>query len=673
MTIPYFESALVAYGNPATLDTAVTLIDGSIVPVGFSSAPETLNITATGAAAGSGFISQDEFFENSPEPGPFSIDNDGTIDADLVGQTLSVEVTGILNEADGLIEAQFGADLMIGATLTYSSQTGVTSQTGPFLNKGTILGIGAEIDLIDGFTNAGTITTTDGTLDLGENQTGGTASPWTNTGTIRTKGTLVELNGHVTTAGVGTLDHVGGSLMLLGTLDNTGAVVDTTQGTFAGLGLQGGVIEGGTLIVGPDGQFASSYGTLQDVTIQGGLRPADASGAALTLTGLIVVDDAAGSALAPITLGASTVLTLEGSADIGSSLSPTSVPTGDTTLVETGGIVLDGGTLTLAYSPVSTVLTLDAGLLVSGNGSLGNFENETPEIENRGHIDADTAQQTLAIDVPTFINDGTLSAENDAILQVGSFGQASAVQSVQLAADGSVVATNATVELSSGFSNAGIITVTDGTLDLGTTAYGSTASTPWTNAGTIEAIDSAVAIGGAVTTATVDTIPADRRNDRAGQRRDARQHRRHDRHDERRLRGPDARRRNDRERDPDPFRERAPLHQSLFERHARRRHRRRRARRSRRLGDPDGRHEHGGRDPRRSHRRCHRRQRHDRHRHYARGWLAVLPGAFDRHRRVGPDRDHERLDLRNGRARQPGDDPGDRRLHGVFSVGRLCR
>src|SRR5665213_3972936 len=100
MTTPVYETALLLEGNPATLDTLVTLINGSVVPQGFSP-PEVFNIESGGTIAGSGFVSDQEGFNTIPAP--FTLNNFGTIDADLIGQTLAVDTLNLTNEAGGTL------------------------------------------------------------------------------------------------------------------------------------------------------------------------------------------------------------------------------------------------------------------------------------------------------------------------------------------------------------------------------------------------------------------------------------------------------------------------------------------------------------------------------------------------------------------------------------------
>ena len=424
------NGTLLLEGNPATLDTLVTLINGSVVPQGFSP-PEVFNIESGGTIAGSGFVSDQEGFNTIPAP--FTLNNFGTIDADLIGQTLAVDTLNLTNEAGGTLVAHFGATLTVGSDVTYNYNGGSPYYTSnPWVNDGAIAGIGATIELNGSFTSAGTVTAVDGTLDLGNYQPSYAAS-WKNTGTIAATDTAIVLNENMTTAGIGTIERSGGTLTLSfnGVIDNTGATIDTTAGTFAGFQIDG-TIEGGTIVAGPGPGLSAEQGTLRSVAIEGGLTLDSTAGGSLTLSGIDPVENAAGTAIAPTTVFADTALYLYENSAIAASLSPSALPAGDQTLVETSGITLAGGELGVAQpnSPTAAppaVLTIDAGVTVAGFGSIGDVTgNGAGEVRNAGTIDADIDGQTLTV-APNrfgaalaFVNDGALTAENGATLQIGS-------------------------------------------------------------------------------------------------------------------------------------------------------------------------------------------------------------------------------------------------------------
>ena len=102
----------------------------------------------------------------------------------------------------GLIQANGGQILNVNAPLT---------------NQGTVSAVGGGALTLGGtWTNAAgsTITANAGTLNLGSG-----SSPWTNLGTISATDSTVNLGGLFTLGGLGTFTHSGGSVNLTGTLD----------------------------------------------------------------------------------------------------------------------------------------------------------------------------------------------------------------------------------------------------------------------------------------------------------------------------------------------------------------------------------------------------------------------------------------------------------------------
>ncbi len=239
-------------------------------------------IAAGTTISGNGMIG-----DNPIGRGTAVIDNQGTVTADGAGQGLTIDPSSFVN--DGLVSAGNGRSLSIDPS---AGQTWLNNA------DGTIGATAATLDLGGGFTNLGRIATSGGalTLDL---------AAGIETGSISTDNTAVTLQGAITTAALAGLARTGGTLTLTGTIDNTGATIDATQGTFANLFLSGGTVIGGTVIDGPGGSIGiAGSATLSGVTVPGGL--ALSANSTLDLAGS-TVETAAGAAPGTIAAGTGTL------------------------------------------------------------------------------------------------------------------------------------------------------------------------------------------------------------------------------------------------------------------------------------------------------------------------------------------------------------------------------
>ncbi|MGC8477628.1 MAG: beta strand repeat-containing protein, partial [Acetobacteraceae bacterium] len=236
-----------------TLTVQMTYVDNNYEGTRFGLiAPQT--IAAAAVVSGTGSVG-----DNANGHGPTVLDNFGTILANVAAGVLTVDPAVFLN--DGTLAAAGGGVLAVdysqGGSLWINQADGLASETNATLEFG-----GA-------FTNAGSISASGGALLLGN------GNSWSNLGTITATNAAVTLGGTVTTAGVGVLQRSGGSVSLDGTLVNTGATLDTTGGTFAGLTLSGGTIVGGTVISSPGlsglQETYNAANALVDVAVTGGL------------------------------------------------------------------------------------------------------------------------------------------------------------------------------------------------------------------------------------------------------------------------------------------------------------------------------------------------------------------------------------------------------------------
>ena len=331
--------------------------------------------------------------------------NQGTILADVAGQTLTVDPTG--NGA------------------TFSNQATVTAVNG------------ATLVLGSNWTNTATITVTNSTLTLNDT--------WDNEGTITANDSTVNLGGAFTLAELGTFNRSGGTVNLTGTLDNSGGSLElnATTGDWT---LNGGRIDNGTVRF-LDGQ------TLR-VTSNSGNR-----WSGVTLEGDL--DLSANTA----TLHISNGLTFNGTITLSGSGARLSSDTTQT-IDGTGTIAFAGTTGGTRHLTVegNTTLTLGADLTVrGGHGHIGQqfSTGGANGVINQGTILADVAGQTLTVDPSgngaTFSNQATVTAVNGATLVLGSNWTNTAT----------ITVTNSTLTLNDTWDNEGTITANDSTVNLG--------------------------------------------------------------------------------------------------------------------------------------------------------------------------------------------------------------
>src|ERR1039457_5022432 len=220
--------------SPVTGSATLTMSGGSINQ---SASSQTLTL-GTGLTV-NGYGSFSPYYYSSGN----SIVNNGTIDASVAGQTLSVNSSYYGNTLtnNGTMSASAGT-LSIAPTTFITTTHSVPQATG-------------------------------GVLTIAPNA----ANPWSNLGTINLAAGTLNLGGTFNAAGLGTLNRTAGTTVnRTGTLDNTTgpATVDIgSAGLFGGVSHTGGLtslsgtITGGTVISGDGTALASSGGTLDNVTI----------------------------------------------------------------------------------------------------------------------------------------------------------------------------------------------------------------------------------------------------------------------------------------------------------------------------------------------------------------------------------------------------------------------
>src|SRR5262249_30925209 len=148
---------------------------------------------------------------------------------------------------------------------------GITIGANSFVNQATLAVSNGETLTINGpWRNAAgaTLRSVGATLNLGDQQHSST-NAWTNAGTLTATDSTVNLGGQFTLVGLGTFQRTGGAVNLVGTLDNTGRTLalDASTGSW---NLLGGTVLGGTYAAsgGAALLFTSSGGILDGVTAQ---------------------------------------------------------------------------------------------------------------------------------------------------------------------------------------------------------------------------------------------------------------------------------------------------------------------------------------------------------------------------------------------------------------------
>ena len=404
------------------------------------------NITVQGTEGGTitGYYSQD------------SVVNQGTIDADASGQTITVSAGSAATLTNqGTMEAVSGG--ILGVSGAWSS-TGTVTETGGSLNlSGTwsntmaITATGGTLNLSGTWSNPGTITDTSCTLT--------TSGTWSDAGTITVTNSTLNLGGTFTTP---VISSSGSTVNLTGTMNNAGNTLALSSGSWNVLG---GTIDDGTVTAsgGSELVLTSSGGTLNGVTVNGPLD-LTASGAYATVTDGLTLNGTA-------TLGYQARLSFSG---------------GSQTLGGTGTVVFDNASYQgLIAAANNMTLTIGAGITILGGNSQGNSTSSgsvigdstewasgtNASVVNLGTIDAGTSGMSIVVDPNgSFTNQGTMSANNGGTLDLsGTFTTATL---------GTINCIGGTLNLAGTLNNAGsTLTLNSGSWNLlGGTVNGGTIS-----------------------------------------------------------------------------------------------------------------------------------------------------------------------------------------------------
>jgi hypothetical protein len=295
--------------------------------------------------------------------------------------------------------------------------------SGSITNRGTIRAdAGGQIRVSGGsLTNAvgGVLSADGGTLSL--------ATDWFNAGRIVVNNSTLNLGGSFTTDGIGSITRTGGTINLVGLLDNTGStlVLDATTGSwnlnFGFAELRGGnlVTSGSAALVFTD---TNTSGTLNGVTLGGTIGGVPAS---------------------------ATVL--------GNSTSP---------FIVTGGLTFADGSLLDTRNTMALVSDQTVGgdgeIRFRGSGGITNYNHTTFGPRLTIHR-SDTARSDINLVSGSITNQATIRADAGGEIRVTGIDGTSFTNAV----GGVLTTASGTLTLGGTWSNTGAFQVTGGTLNLG--------------------------------------------------------------------------------------------------------------------------------------------------------------------------------------------------------------
>ena len=345
-------------------NTTVNMNSNNILSL--EGANPVLTIASTATVRGRGTLTQNYFAGGTLST---TVDNQGTISADVSGQNLAMQPYTITNA--GTMRAIGGGTLTINPSLSFTNLPG------------------------------GTLSATGGsTLVLQKN--------WHNQGALVLQDTSVLwLQGSFTTADLGLAgwSRTGGAVNLTGSLNNANATLTLNPAT-GNFTLAGGTIAGGTLenTSATNGRLLinnNSANTLDGVTVTGGLI-FDANSSQLKLR-----NDSSVAGSINFTAN-SNYLYLDGTA-------------ADSTLVLATKLTmnLDGTNPNISFTGINPTVTFSNSVLVRGRGVLANGTlTGTSQLINQGRIVSDIAGHTLTLAPNALVNTGSIETQNGGLLSV---------------------------------------------------------------------------------------------------------------------------------------------------------------------------------------------------------------------------------------------------------------
>jgi hypothetical protein len=380
------------YGARASVTGGLTLVAGSVVEIG-SSNGFYASLSFDGGSqtlSGSGSVLFGSSTSNFLQAGPSA------------GSALTIG-SGIL------VHGQSGA---IGYSTNYGGATNVT-----FTNQGTIdADVAGGTLTLDGtdWTNANT-----GTIAASNGGSATLAGSWSNSGIINVDATsTLNLGGTFATGGLGTFTRAGGSINIVGALDNSAAGAVLRVGSAALPGSwnlrSGGKVTGGAIQAAGANALvvaANSLPTLTNVTLDGtgagnNASPLDMQtntstvnvSGKLTLKGAILpLGNAAGSTFGQLYFVDGAAQTIDGVNG------------------NPGKVLFGSSGANLLQPSTGAVLTLGPNLTVTG--ATGRISTSTLAFVNLGTVSADPAavgqaSGTITLDGTGWTNQGTIQAQN---------------------------------------------------------------------------------------------------------------------------------------------------------------------------------------------------------------------------------------------------------------------
>lgn len=361
----------------------------------------------------------------------------------LNGATLLFDSSAIGSKAFSIAT---GGALTLGPSTIAEGGLGRFDGAGALVNQGRISATVAGETLViapASFMNTGTLEARNGAaLTLGASGT-----TWTNNGVINVDASTVNLGGTFTTAGLGVLNRVGGTVNLTGIMDNSGNTFTLNDSTGPWL-MSGGIFRGGVI------NLASSDKLILSRTPTNRLDGALLNGD---------VSLSSNSAILALSNGA----TIHGSVLL----------TGQSSVLQVDGNVMLEGASVRFNPPVTlnlaelrcegaSVLTLAANTVVSGGGGVigAKYPASPGGLVNFGRVSADQAERSLTIHGNPMTNHGVLEAINGGALTIGESTGGAALPWTN-AADGIVRAqSGGTVRLGGQWTNNGLVQATNGTV-----------------------------------------------------------------------------------------------------------------------------------------------------------------------------------------------------------------
>jgi Malectin domain len=304
------------------------------------------------------------------------------IDAGLVPTPGTMSVGTVTNE--GTIEAASGE------TLTVYNLTNTSGSTLSF--SGAFLNLNGALNNQPG----GSIAATGGTVTLGDPSFTST-TVWTNSGSITVTNATLDLGGVFTLAGMGTIAQSADVVNLVGTLNNTGTTLALNAAT-GSWNLDAGILKNGTLTEsgGAELVITGSGGTLDGVTVDG----------ILDLTGSMTSRPSNGEVYATVLDG----MTLNGTANLGNASGSIGgeLDFDNTETLSGAGTIVFGKSNNWLNSQYSSAgLTIGPGIVVHGSSGVVAGWSQYSALTDEGPIIVDDNGAAAALG--PFVPDRLLS------------------------------------------------------------------------------------------------------------------------------------------------------------------------------------------------------------------------------------------------------------------------